>query len=86
MALIGKSQNKPAVQLVPSKPPQVLPAGLPEEPLPAVPVGQSLAVGQSSPTTPELLQPLAPSASGESAKMGNNQAQCARETVRCVFF
>jgi hypothetical protein len=88
VALLGKLQNKASAQVVPSKPPHVLPTPTPVPGPEVVPPEfmQSPAVGQSSPTTPELLQPLAAIARGDSAKIGKSQAQCARVALRSMRF
>src|SRR5258706_14958440 len=83
MALSANLQNSPSSQPVPSKPPQVLPLGLLV--VPAVPFMQSPALGQSSPTVPALLPPLAASDSGDSARMGNSQAQWVRAILRGIL-
>jgi hypothetical protein len=62
------------LQVLPSKPPHSPPGVLVPPPLPALPEGQSSGVAQLSPTTPELSQPLAAKASGDSAKIGKSQA------------
>src|SRR5258706_490438 len=91
IALAANLQNKPSAQVAPTRPPHVLPAPTPvPAPVPALPpellpppgVAHSAVVGQSSPTVPGLLQPLAAIASGDSAKIGKSQAQCARDALR----
>src|SRR5688572_7974566 len=89
LAVAGNEQNSVLPHSAPVMPPQVLPGMLPVPAWllePAVPLGQSAAVGQSSPTTPELLQPLAASENGASARMGSSQPQCAALLVRRCWF